>query len=66
MLQQSAQEYRTFSGAPENADTTVKFIAKVTAPQTKTDTQEKQEEDQKPQSFWDKVGSFFGNLFGKN
>lgn len=66
VLQQSAQEYRTFSGAPENADTTVKFIAKVTAPQTKTDTQEKQEEDQKPQSFWDKVGSFFGNLFGKN
>lgn len=67
VLQQCAQEYRTFSGAPVDADTSVKFIAKVTAPDTKAESQEKPQEGmQESQSFWDKVSDFFSNLFGKN
>lgn len=57
------EQVHSFTGAPENAESKVKFIYKTAAvEQPKAEAVQKTESEDE-QSFWDKVVSFFSNLF---
>lgn len=56
------EQVHSFSGAPKDADSKVKFIYKTAAIKPKEKVIQ-EAEPQKEQSFWDKVVSFFSNLF---
>lgn len=63
---EQADAYTTYSGAPDSAQTTVKFIMKVNEPEETSDEENSGQNSapvQQKQSFWDKIVSFFKNLF---
>lgn len=62
MIQENEQVH-SFSGAPENAESKVKFIYKTAEIKQPKKEVIKQEEPQEKQSFWEKVVDFFADLF---
>lgn len=63
---EQADAYTTYSGAPDGAETTVKFIMKVDET-VKSSNQENAGQNSAPvdqkENFWDKIVNFFKNLF---
>lgn len=58
------EQVHTFSGAPENADSKVKFIYKTAEiKQPQTEAIAKEQDDAEEQSWWDRIVSFFSDLF---
>lgn len=61
-----AQQEHTFSGAPKNSDSKVKYIYKIEELQKekKTDTEnDKKTKEESKDDFFDKISSFFSKLF---
>lgn len=62
-MQKQTSEYNSYSGSPEGADTTVRFIMKIDDIEIQQPTQDMPIVEKEEPNFWQRIGNFFVNLF---